>query len=244
MNCRHFSAWAASLAGVALSQMLSAQNVSPAADGGIARVLQRVKAHDFHPTRGGTTMDRELNKAGVADLADTDWKVRTFAVRDMVKANKAAEGEIIAALSDPNPGVRHLAAMALGIRRSTSAVEPLEKLLRNDPKVTVRTQAAVALGQIGGKDRLTGLRAALQQEKDADVLHQVAMAIHAVEPAQPATPELAAAFASLDDTKFGIAKVGEPAPDFSLPDTTGKQWRLSDFRGKQNVLLVWIFADW
>jgi peroxiredoxin len=29
-----------------------------------------------------------------------------------------------------------------------------------------------------------------------------------------------------------------PAPDFELPDFTGKTVRLSDFRGKTNVLLV------
>jgi mycoredoxin-dependent peroxiredoxin len=29
-----------------------------------------------------------------------------------------------------------------------------------------------------------------------------------------------------------------PAPDFTLPDFTGKQVSLSDFRGSKNVLLV------
>ena len=29
-----------------------------------------------------------------------------------------------------------------------------------------------------------------------------------------------------------------PAPDFSLPDFTGKSVQLADFRGKSNVLLV------
>lgn len=33
-------------------------------------------------------------------------------------------------------------------------------------------------------------------------------------------------------------KVGDPAPDFSLPDQNGKIVRLSDFRGKQNVVLA------
>jgi cytochrome oxidase Cu insertion factor (SCO1/SenC/PrrC family) len=33
-------------------------------------------------------------------------------------------------------------------------------------------------------------------------------------------------------------KVGDMAPDFTLPDTTGKKVTLSDFRGKNNVVLA------
>lgn len=33
-------------------------------------------------------------------------------------------------------------------------------------------------------------------------------------------------------------KVGDMAPDFTLPDTTGKKVALSDFRGKNNVVLA------
>lgn len=47
---------------------------------------------------------------------------------------------------------------------------------------------------------------------------------------QPATP----------DPKI---KVGDEAPDFSLPDQNGKQFKLSDFRGKKNVVLAfYVFA--
>ena len=38
-------------------------------------------------------------------------------------------------------------------------------------------------------------------------------------------------------------KVGEPAPDFALPDANGQVVRLSDFRGR-NVLLVFYPLDW
>jgi peroxiredoxin len=33
-------------------------------------------------------------------------------------------------------------------------------------------------------------------------------------------------------------KVGDKAPDFSLPDQTGKQIKLSDYEGKENVVLA------
>lgn len=39
-------------------------------------------------------------------------------------------------------------------------------------------------------------------------------------------------------------KLGEKAPDFTLKATSGKSITLSDFRGKQNVLLSFIPAAW
>jgi hypothetical protein len=44
----------------------------------------------------------------------------------------------------------------------------------------------------------------------------------------------------------GVARpleVGEPAPDFTLPSTLGEQIRLSQFRGKQHVLLEFYVRD-
>jgi cytochrome oxidase Cu insertion factor (SCO1/SenC/PrrC family) len=38
-------------------------------------------------------------------------------------------------------------------------------------------------------------------------------------------------------------EVGEKAPDFTLPSTTGEQISLSQFRGKQHVLLEFYVRD-
>ena len=34
-------------------------------------------------------------------------------------------------------------------------------------------------------------------------------------------------------------KVGDPAPDFTLQATDGKTYKLSDFKGKQSIVLAW-----
>lgn len=148
-------------------------------------ILDRVRKHDFNPLRDGFTLDRHLNKQGVASLSDKDWLVRTLAVRDLVR---------------------------LGV------------------------PATVALS--------SALKAAQTDDKSRDVQHQAELAAYAVEHGKTATPELAASYARVDETRFGRVQVGQPASDFELPDTEGKTWRLADFRGKKPVVLIWIFADW
>lgn len=220
---------------------------SPAADASAAKVgaiLMRVAAHDFHPIRDGFTFDRQLNKHGVASLEDQDWRVRTLAVRDLVRLGTPATAELVAALTHKNEHVRHVAAMTLGILRATNAVPALEKVLREDNDSVVRSQAAIALGQIGLRNSLATVQAAQKEDKSKDVQHQAELAAYAIEHGKTATPELAQAYAALDESKFGSVKVGQPAPDFQLPDTEGKSWRLSDFRGKKPVVLIWVFADW
>lgn len=210
----------------------------------VAPILERVARHSFHPVRGGFTFDRQLNKHGVADLNDTDWLIRTLAVRDLMRLGLPSESALTTALAHSNAHVRHVATMTLGILRATNAVVALQTALQHDADDLVRSQAAVALSQIGQPTSLAVLRAAQKEDKSKDVQHQAELAAYAIDRGHTATPELAAAYRALDETRFGKMKVGQPAPDFQLPDTEGHAWRLADFHGKKPVVLIWIFADW
>ena len=47
---------------------------------------------------------------------------------------------------------------------------------------------------------------------------------------------LAFGFASLAQAEV---KVGDEAPDFTMPGSDGKTYKLSDFKGKQAVVVAW-----
>jgi len=45
-------------------------------------------------------------------------------------------------------------------------------------------------------------------------------------------------------TDLERVKVGQPAPDFTLEDSEGKNVSLADYRGKKNVVLIFYRGHW
>jgi len=42
---------------------------------------------------------------------------------------------------------------------------------------------------------------------------------------------------------MNTAVVGKAAPEFELTDATGKTYKLTDFKGKKAVVLVFVYGD-
>ena len=53
-----------------------------------------------------------------------------------------------------------------------------------------------------------------------------------------ASPQPASSTAAQPQPPKTHLKVGQPAPEFALTDTAGKPVKLSDFKGKKNVVLA------
>lgn len=202
----------------------------------------RLGSHSFAPVDNGFTVDPDTGYDGVADLESTDWCVRTLAVRDLVRRGQRDVGPVVGLLDHEDETVRHVAAMVLGLLGTHSAADALSRRLRHDPDPVVRSQAAIALGQIGAPcDAGAG---PLETEEHTDVRHQCAVALDRIQKKEPVEPAVAEQFASLDPTTVGRVQEGEPTPDFTLDDTEGNAWSLSNLRGEKTVVLLWIFADW
>ena len=51
------------------------------------------------------------------------------------------------------------------------------------------------------------------------------------------------ALADYDPKKIDTARLGQLAPDFTLSDPTGRAYRLSQFRGKKAVVLIFLITE-
>ncbi len=207
------------------------------------QALQRVRTHSFQPIKNGFTIDAQLQKQGIADLENKDWRVRLLALRDLVRLGTPAVDFVIGHLRDPNEHVRQVCAMTLGLLQARPSVQGLRDVLSNDKDMVVRSSAAVSLGEIGDQDSLSLLKDRSKTDSSRDVRHQCEIAAYRIESNAPQTNDAVDALIALDESSFRQLEVGKPAIDIELFDTRGRKWRLADNKGK-TVVLIWVFADW
>jgi peroxiredoxin len=190
------------------------------------------------------TVEPSSGEAGLDDFANDDWKVRSLACRDLVRAGLEQADQLVTLLGDTVMEVRYLAALALGVLEERSAREDLERLLLSDEASTVRSQAAISLGQLGDEGSRGILERLASEDDHRDVAPQCRIAANRITRHGEDQSRLREAFLNLDESQFRSLEKGDRISHLVLPDVDGNRWSLEDHLGKRRVVLLWVFADW
>mgnify|MGYP001604879904 CR=1 FL=1 len=174
-------------------------------------------------------------------MDDRGWKARTVALCELVKIGKGAVPVLAEALDNKDAEVRAFAAQALGFLADASVSKKMDLLLGQDSDPITRLYAADALGMGGGLKPADLYTKAEKEDANKDVRSHVRFALERNGERLP--PSVQKLFVDFDQRKIDTARLGEPAPDFELTDALDITYRLSDFRGKKAVVLVFIYGD-
>jgi hypothetical protein len=179
-------------------------------------------------------------KGYMRPLDDTGWKARMEAFHQLARVGAKAVPMLTDALANGEPEMRTFAAQALALLAEPESKPALQAALK-DSHAAVRLYALDALsmfGKLEATDELSRLR---DKDQNNDVKAHARFALERDDMAQPQA--IRKALIEYDLARIDTARLGKPAPDFTLIDALGKSYRFSDFRGKNPVVLVFIYGD-
>jgi hypothetical protein len=175
------------------------------------------------------------------DKGDPGWKVRMQALVTLARSGPDAVPVLVEALEHGTPSAREFAAQVLAVAADPGTRPALERAL-SDPEPGVRIYAIKALS-LSGRLVLTepqGQR--LKKESRAYWMREYidqALQRHDT----PAPAAIRKALADYDLALLDRARLGQVAPDFALADGDGRTHRLSQFRGRNAVVLEFNSGD-
>jgi len=194
---------------------------------------ERFREQDWQPKKAGS--------AGyMRPLDDAGWQARMSVLQALVRHPKEAVPVLLETLQGGEPPQRILAAQALGYLGTHVPAQPLIDALRDEKDAAVRLYLVDALGMTGQGDRVDWDQF-LKQEENRDIRRHVDYVRQ--RGGKPLDDAVRKTLAEWDARQMNTAELGRPAPDFSLTSAQGKQISLSDYRGKQPVVLVFVYGD-
>ena len=176
------------------------------------------------------------------DKGDPGWKARMEALVRLARVGPAVVPVLAEALHKGPPATREFAAQALVLFAEPGTRPALERALA-DPKSGVRIYATQALSMLGRLPR-TERHEQILRDDPSEFGVRPMMAAALARDDRPDAGQLRKALAGYDLRSLDSARLGETAPDFALTDFTGKEYRLSQFRGKKAVVLRFILFDY
>jgi hypothetical protein len=169
------------------------------------------------------------------DKGDPGWKVRMESLVGLVKAGPGAVPVLVEALHNRPPSTREFAAQVLAVLANPGTRPALERAL-TDPEPGVRIYAIKALSMSG---RLVLAEPQLAQLKkvsrDYWMREYIDNVVQRDERPNPAA--IRQALTEYDLATLDCARLGQVAPDFALADGQGHTFRLSQYRGRNYVIL-------
>ena len=174
-------------------------------------------------------------------LTDTGWEARMLALQSLVSHGPDSVSSLLDALKSGEAPQRILAAQALSFLAPHTPLEPLLHAAKNDPDPAVRLYAVDALGMRGQAEDLVDWSVLRQDEKNRDVLKHISYAMERKNAG--IDPAVVRSLTEWNAATINSAATGKLAPDFELASATGETIRLSQFRGKRLVVLVFVYGD-
>lgn len=174
-------------------------------------------------------------------MQDAGWKKRMQTLQSVVRQGSAASTELRTLLRNGSTVERLFAAQALGYCGQAEAQADLAHAVEHDAEAAVRLHAADSLGMLGGQAHAELLQRLEKSEKNNDVRRHIRYALE--RNGQAIDSAVVKQLKDWPTSQLDTAALGKLAPDFELPSLSGEKVRLSDFRGKKSVVLVFVYGD-
>ena len=172
---------------------------------------------------------------------DRGWPLRMRTLQQLVGHGQEAVPVLLKSLKSGSTPERILAAQTLGYLAPWVPAEPLIEAAKSDADPAVRLYAVDALGMTGRDESIVNWNALRDAESNRDVKKHIDYAVE--RSGKSLDAGIVRQLTEWDAKTMNSAKLGKPAPDFTLTAATGETVRLSDFRGKKAVVLVFIYGD-
>lgn len=183
---------------------------------------------------------RRFSAGYMRPLEDDGWQARMRALQECVRHDGTSVAVLLDKLRTGDAPQRILAAQTLGYLAPDVPAEPLISALRSDTDPAVRLYLVDALGMLG-KGADVDWNEFLKGESNRDVKRHVGYVRE--RDGKQLDDRVVPKLSQWESRQMDTATVGRPAPDFTLSSVEGQTVRLSDFRGKKAVVLVFIYGD-
>lgn len=171
---------------------------------------------------------------------DQGWRARMWTFQALVAAGQKSVPVLLDRLSNGSSPERILAAQTAGYLLEHMPFDPLHDALRKEPDPAIRLYLVDSIRMLGYSARVDW-DAIAKTESNRDVRRHISYAQQ--QGAASLDKSVIDTLVHWAPSSIDTAVVGQPAPDFELPTITDQKVRLSNYRGRKHVIVVFLYGD-